>query len=70
MYLDSNGGPMIECGLDFCDDCGECLHCYGGDPCELSGGDHNAATFNIEADAARRAWRKANPHQRPTEEGV
>ncbi|MFA5152842.1 MAG: hypothetical protein WC554_09805 [Clostridia bacterium] len=22
-----------ECGKDFCDTCGDCLHCYGGDPC-------------------------------------
>jgi hypothetical protein len=21
------------CGLDFCDSCGDCLACYGGDPC-------------------------------------
>ena len=22
-----------ECGEDFCDKCGDCLHCYEGDPC-------------------------------------
>ena len=22
-----------ECGVDFCDRCGDCLHCYGGDTC-------------------------------------
>jgi hypothetical protein len=22
-----------ECGEDFCDQCGDCLHCFGGDPC-------------------------------------
>lgn len=22
-----------ECGVDFCDECGDCLRCYGGDPC-------------------------------------
>ena len=22
-----------ECGADFCDRCGDCLHCYGGDEC-------------------------------------
>ena len=21
------------CGTDFCDKCGDCLHCYGGDEC-------------------------------------
>ena len=22
-----------KCGVDFCDGCGDCLSCYGGDPC-------------------------------------
>lgn len=22
-----------KCGEDFCDGCGDCLHCYAGDPC-------------------------------------
>lgn len=22
-----------ECGVHFCDVCGDCLHCYGGDTC-------------------------------------
>lgn len=22
-----------ECGEDFCDSCGDCLHCYSGDDC-------------------------------------
>ena len=22
-----------ECGEDFCDQCGDCLACYGSDPC-------------------------------------
>lgn len=22
-----------ECGKDFCDRCGDCLHCYDGNPC-------------------------------------
>jgi hypothetical protein len=21
------------CGKDYCDSCGDCLHCYGSDPC-------------------------------------
>lgn len=24
---------MPICGEDFCDRCGDCLSCYGGDPC-------------------------------------
>jgi len=27
------------CGEDFCDSCGDCLACYGCDPC-FDGGDH------------------------------
>lgn len=27
-----------ECGEDFCDECGDCLHCYGGDSCTEEGG--------------------------------
>ena len=26
------------CGTDFCDECGDCLYCYGGDECR-DGGD-------------------------------
>jgi len=25
------------CGVHFCDRCGDCLGCYGGDPCIDSG---------------------------------
>jgi hypothetical protein len=25
------------CGRDFCDECGDCLHCYGDDPCVNDG---------------------------------
>jgi len=27
-----------ECGVDFCEVCGDCIACYGGDPC-YTGGD-------------------------------
>lgn len=27
------------CGQDFCDHCGDCLHCYGDEPC-IDGGKH------------------------------
>ncbi len=37
---DDNGAVLLrrewrlpECGKHFCDSCGDCLHCYGGDPC-------------------------------------
>jgi len=29
-----------DCGVDFCDACGDCLHCYGGDPCYKGGGEY------------------------------
>jgi hypothetical protein len=31
-----------ECGEDFCDVCGDCLACYGGDPCCPDGTDRSA----------------------------
>ena len=33
--------PIREyvCGEDFCDECGDCLACYGSDPC-FDGGSH------------------------------
>jgi hypothetical protein len=40
VYEDGPGGKLLrtfkavpECGEDFCDACGDCLLCYGGDPC-------------------------------------
>lgn len=33
------------CGEDFCDLCGDCLHCYGSDPCHGNdGGEHQRRT--------------------------
>jgi hypothetical protein len=38
-YVEKADGSFVEedrepeCGVDFCDSCGDCLHCYGGDPC-------------------------------------
>ena len=30
-----------ECGVDFCDSCGDCLSCYGSDECQTSeSGEH------------------------------
>jgi len=28
-----------ECNKDFCERCGDCLVCYGGEPCAESQGD-------------------------------
>lgn len=30
----------VKCGKTFCDRCGDCLACYGDDPCGSHGGDH------------------------------
>lgn len=43
-----------ECGKDFCDRCGDCLDCYGGDPCwdgSESAGDHFWVTYEDEKGA-------------------
>lgn len=35
-----------ECGKDFCDSCGDCLHCYWEDPCyENDQKDHFWVTY-------------------------
>ena len=47
-YRDEERGEP-ECGKDFCDQCGDCLHCYGGDPCCPAGenlGDHFWVIYN------------------------
>ena len=31
--ISQKGDRIPECGLDFCDACGDCLACYGDDPC-------------------------------------
>lgn len=30
-----------ECGKDFCDQCGDCLYCYGCDPCHSGSDDQH-----------------------------
>lgn len=37
-----------ECGVDFCQICGDCLACYGGDSC-IDGGDHMPSERMLEA---------------------
>lgn len=31
-YSDYDKWPLV-CGVDFCDECGDCIECYGDDPC-------------------------------------
>lgn len=35
------------CGQDFCDTCGECLACYGADPC-YGYGEHRWAVYDAK----------------------
>lgn len=35
----------IQCGRDFCDACGDCLSCNGGDPC-IEGNIHRWVLYN------------------------
>jgi hypothetical protein len=41
-----------ECGKDFCDRCGDCLHCYGDDPC-ISGEEYPAHRWVIYGEPER-----------------
>jgi hypothetical protein len=34
-----------ECGEDFCDQCGDCLACYSGDPCYDGGDGHTWVVY-------------------------
>jgi hypothetical protein len=43
-YIANSKGDIVKhisaipkCGEDFCDACGDCLHCYGEDECLSSG---------------------------------
>ena len=37
------------CGQDFCDACGDCLYCYGGDTCyETASGEHLWVEYSEE----------------------
>ena len=44
---EERGNP--ECGRDFCDVCGDCLSCYGDDPC-------GPADEDDDAPVARHRW--------------
>lgn len=42
-----------QCGEDFCDACGDCLHCYEGDPCtETENGQHFWVQYGEDAENA------------------
>jgi hypothetical protein len=54
-----------RCGEDFCDWCGDCLRCYGNDPCPR-GGEH---AWVIYADQAAE-WHELHPEAIPREEST
>jgi len=41
--------PSPICGENFCDDCGDCLHCYGEDTCVISGLPHRDYNIVVKA---------------------
>lgn len=40
-YFGAMGTGRPGCGEVFCDRCGDCIECYGEDPCGSAGGDHS-----------------------------
>ena len=41
-----------ECGEDFCDTCGDCLRCYGGEACYVAAdGEHWWVVYEEEVPA-------------------
>lgn len=52
--------PEFKCGDKFCEDCGDCLYCYGGEPCYGDGkGEHGHAWPASEDMAAEKEWGQA-----------
>lgn len=43
----TEGTPV--CGVDFCDECGDCLACYGDMPCR-DGGEHHWVQYGEAAE--------------------
>jgi hypothetical protein len=49
-----------RCGVDFCDRCGDCLDCYGGENCYANGSDNGPHTFEDPDDDTKAiTWTKA-----------
>lgn len=38
-----------DCGEDFCEWCGDCLHCYGDDPCPHSDSEEHVWTKTVDS---------------------
>lgn len=56
-----------RCGKDFCECCGDCLHCYGGEECYDDCGTHVSWVTVTKAEAAKRYGGEAEQY-RITEE--
>lgn len=53
--------PIWRCGEDFCELCGDCLWCYGGDPCALNDDmEHMYADPGEERCYSLSMWREAD----------
>lgn len=42
--------PSYICGKHFCEHCGDCLYCYGSDPCSVSADEKHRFVPNERAD--------------------
>ena len=51
------------CGVDFCDECGDCLVCYGSDPC-WHGGEH----FWVEYEGELVRWQLGTQKEDPADD--
>ena len=53
--FDAHGGDLLDtveatpvCGEDFCDACGDCLHCYWESPCMGNDAEWDSDHFWVE----------------------
>ena len=46
-----------ECGIDYCEDCVCCMHCFGGVPCpDNREGEHRWVVYEDDDDDAKRLY--------------
>jgi hypothetical protein len=59
LWLKVTATPI--CGEDFCDACGDCLHCYDDDPCygHGTGGEHTWVVYAEDGPE----WRQHHPER-------